>query len=119
MAKTEQRTITISVGATGDAAARLQAAFAGKRQAPRITFATIELMWRTLTPRRQELLQAMAGQDAMSIRAAARLVGRDVKAVHGDVQALLAAGVLRSREGGGIIFPYDGLHVDYRLQAVA
>ena len=61
----------------------------------------------------------MAGHEAMSIRAIARLVQRDVKAVHGDVQALLSAGLLRSGESEGVIFPYDALHVDYQLPAVA
>lgn len=119
MAEKMKRTVTISVGSLQDARERLAAAFGGKSQEPHITFATLDLMWRTLTPRRQELLQAMSGQDVMSIRAVARLVSRDVKAVHGDVQALLAAGVLQSRDGEGVIFPYDGLHVDYQLQAVA
>ena len=36
----------------------------------------------------------MTGEGAMTIREAARRVGRDVKAVHGDVQALLNAGIL-------------------------
>lgn len=119
MAEQMKRTVTISVSSLRDARERLTAAFEGKSQEPRITFATLDLMWRTLTPRRQELLQAMAGHEAMSIRAASRLVGRDVKAVHGDVQALLSAGVLQARDGDGVIFPYDGLHVDYQLQAVA
>lgn len=119
MAEKMKRTVTISVGSLQDARARLAAAFEGQAQEPRINFATLDLMWRTLTPRRQELLQAMAGHEAMSIRAAARLVGRDVKAVHGDVQALLAAGVLKSSEGEGVILPYDAVHVDYQLQAVA
>ena len=36
----------------------------------------------------------MTGAGAMSIREAARRVERDVKAVHGDVTALLNAGLL-------------------------
>ena len=54
----------------------------------------------------------------MSIREAARRVGRDVKAVHGDVQALLAAGVI-DRSGRGIVFPYDAVHVDFMLTKAA
>jgi predicted transcriptional regulator len=119
MAEKVKRTVIISVGSLRDATEGLVAAFEGKSQEPRITFVSLDLMWRVLTPRRQELLQAMAGHDAMSIRAVARLVDRDVKAVHGDVRALLSAGVLQSRNGEGVIFPYDGLHVDYQLQAVA
>jgi predicted transcriptional regulator len=119
MAETARRTVTISVGSLDEARGGLAAAFRGVAQEPRIMFPNLDLMWRTLTPRRQELLQAMAGKEAMSIRGLARLVKRDVKAVHGDVRALLLAGVLRSGETGGVIFPYDALHVDYELAAVA
>ena len=46
----------------------------------------------------------MTGQGAMSIREAARRVGRDIKAVHGDIQALIRAGII-DRTEGGVIFP--------------
>jgi len=119
MAEIAKRTVIISVGSLDEARNRLAAAFRGEAQEPRITFPTLDLMWRTLTPRRQELLQAMAGKGPMSIRAVARLIHRDVKAVYGDVQALLLAGILRPDEAGGVVFPYDALHVDYELPAVA
>ncbi len=53
----------------------------------------------------------------MSIREAARRVGRDVKAVHGDVQALLEAGLLVRAQGGGVEFPFDAVKVQFLLQA--
>jgi predicted transcriptional regulator len=59
----------------------------------------------------------MTGAGAMTIREAARRMGRDVKAVHGDVQALLKAGILQKTEKGQIIFPYDAVHVDFVLKA--
>jgi predicted transcriptional regulator len=46
----------------------------------------------------------------------ARRVGRDVKAVHGDVHALLDAGVLERAEDGRIVFLYDTVHVDFVLE---
>ena len=55
----------------------------------------------------------MTGRGAMTIREASRLVGRDVKAVHGDVHALLNAGVIDWTEDRRIIFPYDSVHVDF------
>jgi predicted transcriptional regulator len=60
----------------------------------RIGFATPELLWRILTAKRWQLLKAMTGKGPMSIREAARLVKRDVKAVHGDIHGLLDAGIL-------------------------
>jgi predicted transcriptional regulator len=45
-------------------------------------------------------------------------VGRDVKAVHGDVTALVSAGVV-DRDGRKVVFPYDGAHVDFVLGMAA
>jgi predicted transcriptional regulator len=84
----------------------------------RVSFATPEVLWKTLTAKRWGLLKALSGVGPISIREAARRVGRDVKAVHGDVKALLDAGVLR-RATRGIEFPYDAVHVDFTLKAGA
>jgi predicted transcriptional regulator len=46
----------------------------------------------------------------------ARRVHRDVKAVHGDVHALLNCGVLH-RNNSLVVFPYDAIHVDVVLRA--
>jgi predicted transcriptional regulator len=87
------------------------------RKSARISFATPELLWAVLTARRWELLKALCGTGPVSIREAARRVSRDVKAVHGDVTALLAAGVLSRVEGGGIEFPFEAVKVEFLLQA--
>ena len=90
----------------------------GKAQkSTRISFATPELLWQVLTARRWELLKALCGAGPVSIREAARRVSRDVKAVHGDVTALIAAGVLNRADGGGIEFPYEAVKVEFLLQA--
>jgi predicted transcriptional regulator len=46
-----------------------------------------------------------------------RRVDRDVKSVHGDIQALAKAGVLDRTKDGGVVFPYDEVHVDFVLRA--
>jgi hypothetical protein len=51
-----------------------------------------------MTAKRWELIRALAGAGPVTIREAARRVERDVKAVHGDVHALLKAGVLHKTE---------------------
>ena len=53
----------------------------------------------------------------MTIREAARRLGRDVKAVHGDVHALLNTGILEKTNDGLIEFPFDSVHVDFTLKA--
>lgn len=109
--------VTLCVASRDDVTRRALAAFGGEPQGALISFASAELLWQTLTRKRWELLKAMTGQGPMTIRGAARRVGRDVKAVHGDVQALLAAGVLERTEDGRIVFPYDAVHVDFVLRA--
>jgi predicted transcriptional regulator len=116
MDATEYATLTVGISSMEETKRQMSAAFRGERQGNHIAFASIELLWKVLTSKRWELLQAMAGQGAMSIREAARRADRDVKAVHGDVQALLAVGILDSTDGK-IVFPYDAVHVDFTLKA--
>ena len=70
-----------------------------------------------LSAKRWELLKALCAAGPVSIREAARRVGRDVKAVHGDVSALLDAGVLSRTDDGRIEFPFDAVKVEFLLQA--
>jgi hypothetical protein len=37
--------------------------------------------------------------------------------MHGDLQALLKAGVIDRVDDGRILFPYDEVHVDFVLRA--
>jgi len=83
----------------------------------RISFATPELLWQVLTAKRWELLKVLCGAGPISIREAARRVERDVKAVHSDITALLHAGVLDRAEGGGIVFPFEAIKVEFLLEA--
>jgi len=97
-------------------ASRAMQAGRGDREA-RIAFSTPELLWQVLTAKRWELLKGMCGAGPMSIREAARRVGRDVKAVHSDVTALLEAGVLQRTSNGAVEFPFDAVKVEFMLQA--
>src|SRR3990172_7389154 len=97
-------------------AARAMKTRRAEREA-RISFATPELLWEVLTAKRWELLKALCGAGPVSIREAARRVGRDVKAVHGDVTALLEAGGLSRAPDGRIEFPFDAVKVEFLLRA--
>jgi len=97
-------------------AARAMKSGRAEREA-RISFATPELLWEVLTAKRWELLKVLCGAGPVSIREAARRVGRDVKAVHGDITALLQAGVLIRAPDGRIEFPFDAIKVEFLLQA--
>ena len=110
-------TVTIGVASLSEAQRRASAAFRGKKQGARISFASEDLLWKTLTPKRWALLKLMAGHGSMAIREIARRVGRDVRAVHSDIHVLLRAGVLEKSTEGGVVFPYDAIHVDFLLKA--
>jgi predicted transcriptional regulator len=53
----------------------------------------------------------------LTLREVARRVGRDVKAVHGDVHALLDVGILQKTDEGRIVFPFEAVRVNFVLQA--
>jgi predicted transcriptional regulator len=113
------KTLTLDVRAPADAMKDFTNAWkTGQAQeSARISFASPELLWQVLTAKRWALLKALCGAGPVSIREAARRVHRDVKAVHSDVTALLNAGVLDRAEGGGIVFPYEAVKVEFLLQA--
>ena len=113
------KTVTLDVRTPADSMADFARAWkSGKAQkTARISFASPELLWKVLTEKRWELLKVLRGAGPVSIREAARRAGRDVKAVHGDITALLNAGVLDRTDDGQIVFPFDAVKVEFLLQA--
>jgi predicted transcriptional regulator len=112
------KTVTLGIASVEATKRRMAAAFRGEEQGAFISFASFELLWKVLTAKRWEILHAMTGQGGLTIREVGRRVSRDVKAVHGDVVALIHAGVLE-RSGDGVVFPYDAVHVDFTLRKAA
>jgi len=113
------KTVTLSVANRDEVTRRALDAFDGREQGSYISFSSVDLLWKTMTRKRWDLLKALTGQGAVSIREASRLVERDVKSVHGDVHALLEAGVIQRNENGMVVFPYDAVHVDFMLTSAA
>ena len=113
------KTVTLDVRAPSESMKNFVRAWkTGKpEKSARISFATPELLWKVLTAKRWELLKVLCGAGPISIREAARRVGRDVKAVHSDITALLNVGVIDRVEDGRIIFPFDTVKVEFLLQA--
>ena len=111
------RTVTLEVASREETERRWLGAFEGKPPGEFISFDTPALLFKVLTQKRWELLSALTGAGPLSLREAARRVGRDVKAVHGDVHALLKAGLLQKDKAGRIVFPFDAVRVQFVLQA--
>ena len=91
----------------------------GEATEPRISFDSVEDLWKTLSPKKMDILKAMTGAGQLGVREVSRKVGRDVSAVHRDLQALIVAGIVDRTDDGKVVFPYDEIHVDFTLRGVA
>jgi predicted transcriptional regulator len=79
-----------------------------------LTFPDLPAMLSALSPKRLELLRAVHGRPARSVKALAERLGRDYKRVHEDVETLTASGLL-CRENGSVSAPYDAISAEMRL----
>jgi len=91
----------------------------GEATVPRISFDSVEDLWKALSFKKMDILKAMTGAGQLGIREVSRKVGRDVSAVHRDLQALIVAGIVDRTDDGKVVFPYDEIHVDFTLRGVA
>ena len=110
-------TVTLRIASREKVNKRFLETFQGKPQGSFISFESPAVLFKVISGHRWELLKMMTGARAMSIREASRRLERNVKAVHGDVSALLKAGILHKTDDGQIEFPFDTIHVDFLLQA--
>ncbi|WP_373499108.1 transcriptional regulator [Desulfococcus sp.] len=111
------RTVTLGIASRESVGKRFLEASTGSPQGTFISFDSPERLFKVLSGKRWHLLKVMTGSAPISIREAARRVGRDVKAVYADVQVLLNAGILYKTGEGRIVFPFDAIHVDFMLKA--
>jgi predicted transcriptional regulator len=96
-----------------------QAAKSGRVQQATFSYASPELLFSEISPKRWGVLEAMSGAGEMSLRELARRLERDVKSVHRDVHALLTIGLLEKTESGKIVCPFDKVRVDFTLEQAA
>lgn len=117
------RILTVRIMTTDDAfqvasknAAR---AMTGDFIGSELVFPSVELLSRTmLAPNRWQIIKAMEGAPAVSIRELSRTVNRDYRGVYSDVQALLSGGVL-DKEGDKIVLPYDRIRIEFNSDDAA
>jgi predicted transcriptional regulator len=110
--------VTIGISSRQSISDRFMTAWeTGTPQSTHISFESAELLWKTLTLKRWQILKEMTGAGELTIREVARRSRRDVKAVHSDISALLNCGLLDKTETGKVVFPFDAVHVDFMLRA--
>jgi predicted transcriptional regulator len=83
------------------------------------TFSSPAQLFTVLSPKRWELIEHLQKIGPQSVRGLARSLERDVKRVHDDVVGLIDWGIIERTEDGKVCVPYDVIHADFDLRAVA
>ena len=83
------------------------------------TFSSPVQLFSVITPKRWELIEHLQKIGPSSIRGLSRSLGRDVKRVHDDVIALIDWGIVERTDDAKVCVPFDIIHADFDLRAVA
>lgn len=114
-----KRTLMITLNSDWRGALRV----AGKRTAARsyqgevLNFESAGSFFSKLTERRWTLVHTLQGKGPMAVRELARRVARDVRRVHDDVEVLAELGLVERTDSGGVVCPFDAVHIDMKLTA--
>ena len=82
-------------------------------------FSSAEQLFRAISPKRWELIERLQSLGPGSVRGLARALDRDVKRVHQDVTALLEPGLIVRDAEAAVFVPFERIHIDCDLKAVA
>lgn len=83
----------------------------------RLTFESLSLLLKSLTPARWKLLETVKGSGPMSINELARQLGRNYKNVHTDVMRLVELGLIERADDQRIGVPWDVITAEMKLAA--
>jgi predicted transcriptional regulator len=115
------RRLEIRIGAAADALDRFEAAWnrvqEGRPMRPleALSFESLPLLLKTLSPARWALLQKLRAEGPLSIYELAKRLDRDYKNVHTDVTQLAAIRLIERREDGGVSVPWELLRAELAL----
>lgn len=118
-----KRKIEIRVGTTGDALDRFEAAWERARKGAvrgaevRLTFESLPLLLRNLTPARWVLLETLKAEGPMSINELAKRLERNYKNVHTDVSRLIELGLIHRLNDQRVEVAWDVVTAEMRLAA--
>lgn len=117
--------MTIRISRSADAALKgmgerfAKAWKTGNSPGDTLQFESPAALFRVLTPKRWELVERLQTLGPSSVRGLARELERDVKRVHEDVRSLMQVGLIVRTEEGAFHVPYEVIHADFDLRAVA
>ena len=118
-----KRKIEVTVGNVSGALDRFEQAWhrgvAGRTRTGevRLTFESLPVLLKNLTPARWTLLEALKRSGPMSINELARLLGRNYKNVHTDVTRLLDLGLIGRVQDQQITVAWDTIAAEMKLAA--
>lgn len=84
-----------------------------------ISFESMEVLLKALTPNRWRMLRRLRRLGASSIRALAQALGRDYRGVHSDVVALVEFGLVERLESGKVAVPWSRITAEVSLDEAA
>ena len=105
-------TIAIETDDTFFADAEAAAGGVGSPGDRRYSFDSLPTLFRTLTPKRWEVITTLQSLGPSSQRGLARALGRDVKRVHEDVAILLDRRLIARDAKNKLLVPYDVLRLE-------
>lgn len=76
-----------------------------------LSFSTPAQLVSELSPKRMELLQMLKKSGPLSIRALAKMMGRNYSNVHADVQRLIEHGLIEKDISDHVLVPWDDVVV--------
>lgn len=91
----------------------------GKSAGATLEFESPAALFRVLTPKRWEMIERLQAVGPSSVRGLARTLGRDVKRVHEDLGVLMNYGLVARVEDGRCHVPFDVIHAEFDLHAIA
>lgn len=118
-----KRKIEVTVDNLSGALDRFERAWergvAGKTRSAevRLSFESLPVLLKNLTPARWTLLEALKRSGPMSINELARLLGRNYKNVHTDVTKLIELGLIDRAQDQQIAVAWDTIIAEMRLAA--
>ncbi|MCM2359803.1 MAG: hypothetical protein NDI77_16750 [Geobacteraceae bacterium] len=83
----------------------------------RVYFEDIKALVKILTPRRIDVLKTLHENGPLTIRALSRVLDRNYKNVHQDIQLLKNIGLVEETDSGLMAAPFDKIVAEIRLAA--
>ena len=118
----EKRTLTVTINPdwrTSLRDAARQAFAADAYQGETLNFESPAAFFSRLTENRWTMLHTLQGAGELAVRELARRLERDVKRVHEDAGVLVELGLVERTEKGGLLCPFEDIHVDMHLKRAA